>query len=73
VFIAELFPQAVTGKSFTSTKNVNRSVIMNVVTAFLNSRERVGHYFSNYFATSGLIPQTVGVWIAAVLLVLFLA
>ncbi len=73
VYYGTFTPQTVTAKSLIGTTNVNKSGIMNGVTASLNSWERVVPYFSNYFATSGLIPRTVGVWIVAMLVVLFLA
>ena len=73
VYYGTFIPQTVTAKSLIGTTNVNKSGIVNGVTASLNSWERVAPYFGNYFATSGLIPRTVGVWIVAVLVVLFLA
>ena len=73
VYYGTFIPQTVTAKSLIGTTNVNKSGIVNGVTASLNSWERVAPYFSNYFATSGLIPRNVGVWIVVVLVVLFLA
>jgi hypothetical protein len=66
-------PQTVTAKSLIGTTNMSTSGIMNGVSTSLNSWERVAPYFSNYFATSGLIPRAIGVWIVVVLVVLFLA
>jgi hypothetical protein len=72
VYYGTFIPQTVTAKSLIGTTNVSKSGIMNGISASLNSWERVAPYFSNYFASSGLIPRTVGVWIVAVLVVLFL-
>ena len=73
VYYGTFIPQTVTAKSLIGTTYVNKSGIVNGITASLNSWERVAPYFSNYFATSGLIPRAFGVWIVVVLSVLFLA
>ncbi len=73
VYYGTFIPQTVTAKSLIGTTNVSKSGIVNGVTASLNSWERIAPYFSNYFATSGLIPRTFGMWIVVVLAVLFLA
>jgi len=73
IYYGTFVPQTVTAKSLIGTTNVSKSGIANGVSASLNSWERVAPYFSNYFASSGLIPRTVGVWIVALLVVLFLA
>jgi hypothetical protein len=73
IYYGTFVPQTVTAKSLIGTTNVSKSGIANGVSASLNSWERVAPYFSNYFTTSGLIPRTIGVWIVALLVVLFLA
>jgi len=72
VYYGTFIPQTVTAKSLIGSTNVSKSGIFNGVSASLNSWERVAPYFSNYFASSGLIPRSVGVWIVLLLVVLFL-
>ena len=71
-YYGTFIPQTVTAKSLIGTTNVSKGGIANGVNASLNSWERIAPYFSNYFATSGLIPRSVGIWIVAALVLLFI-
>ncbi len=71
-YYGTFIPQTVTAKSLIGTTNVSKGGITNGINASLNSWERIAPYFSNYFATSGLIPRSIGVWIVAALVVLFI-
>jgi hypothetical protein len=72
-YFGTFIPQTVTAKSLIGTTNVSKSGLLNGVTASLDSWERFTPYFSNYFATSGLIPRSIGMWIVIALAALFLA
>jgi hypothetical protein len=71
-YYGTFIPQTVTAKSLIGTTNLSRGGITNGINASLNSWERISPYFSNYFATSGLIPRIIGIWIVAALVVLFI-
>jgi hypothetical protein len=71
-YYGTFIPQTVTAKSLIGTTNVSKGGVTNGINASLNSWERIAPYFSNYFATSGLIPRSIGVWIVAALTVLFI-
>jgi hypothetical protein len=71
-YYGTFIPQTVTAKSLIGATNVSGGGIPNGVNAALNSWERIAPYFSNYFATSGLIPRSIGLWIVAALVVLFI-
>jgi hypothetical protein len=73
IYYGTFIPQTVTAKSLIGTTNLSKSGLFNGVTASLNSWERLTPYYSNYFATSGLIPRSVGMWIVIALVVVFLA
>ena len=72
IYYGTLIPQTVTAKSLIGTTNLGKSGLLNGVTASLNTWERLAPYFSNYFATSGLISRSVGMWIVIALVILFL-
>jgi hypothetical protein len=72
VYFGTVIPQTVTAKSLIGTTNVSKEGVTNGVSASLSSWERIAPYFSNYFATSGLIPRSMGIWIVAALMVLFI-
>ena len=71
-YYGTFIPQTVTAKSLIGTTNVSKGGITNGINASLNSWERIAPYFSNYFATSGLIPRSIDIWIVAALVVLFI-
>jgi len=71
-YYGTFIPQTVTAKSLIGTTNVSKGGVTNGINASLNSWERIAPYFSNYFATNGLIPRSIGIWIAAALVVLFI-
>ena len=73
IYYGTFIPQTVTAKSLIGTTNLSKSGLVNGVTASLNSWERLTPYYSNYFATSGIIPRSVGMWIVIALIVLFFA
>lgn len=71
-YFGTFIPQTVTAKSLIGSTNVSKGGIVNGINASLNSWERIAPYFSNYFATNGLIPRSVGIWIVAALALLFI-
>ena len=73
IYYGTFIPQTVTAKSLIGTTNVSKSGLLNGVNASMNSWERFTPYYSNYFATSGLIPRSAGMWIVIALVALFLA
>jgi hypothetical protein len=72
-YYGTIIPQTVTAKSLIGTTNLSKSGLFPGIDASLNSWERVAPYFSNYFASSALIPRDFGLVIVLVLVALFVA
>lgn len=72
LYYGTFIPQTVTAKSLIGTTNVSRSGLANGLTFSFNSWERFAPYFSNYFTASAWLPRSVGIWIVALLVILFL-